>query len=227
MSFIGDSFGKLSKTGLGDLLFSRPGSNERIMPRQVVLSSKCFVTFKIDETNEYMAEFDQFSKTKRISEKKNFKPYGFTQNISLINDNGWELTFSGKKTDPKLGSIVQLQEYLLLGNNYSGYGDQWKASAVKLSFDIQEMITYLPDEKGQPTAIEVYTYKDCSLISYSEETPSDNQVATFNMALFCPRRALRTTKDANENVADNAYADGNFSAQVYNMIDKILKNNKQ
>lgn len=223
MSFAGDAFGKLSKTGLGDLLFTRPGSSERIMPRQVVLSSKCFISFKVDQSEEYIAEFDQFTKTKRISEKKNFKPYGFTQNISLINDNGWELSFSGKKTDPKLGAIIQLQEYLLVGNNYSGYGDPWKASAGKLTFDIEEMVTYLPDDKGEPTVMEIFTYKDCTLLSFNEDTTSDAQPVTFSMTFFCPKRGLKSKENMGD---DNIYSTGNFSADIYNMIDKVLKNNK-
>lgn len=232
MSFIGDAFGKLGNTGLGDLLFTRPGSSERIMPRQVVLSSKCFITFKIDGNKEYVAEFEQFTKTKRISEKKNFKPYGFTQNISLINDNGWELSFSGKKTDQKLGELIALQELLLTGDNYSGFGDTLKANGVKLTFDVQELVTYKPDDKGVPGLLEVYSYKNCSLLSYSEDTPSDSQPVSFNMTFFCPRRELffndaKGVSPLASNRDKTIYDTGDISANITNMIDGILQGNKQ
>lgn len=232
MSFIGDSFGKLSKTGLGDLLFSRPGSNERIMPAQVVLSSKCFITFKLNGEKEYVAEFDQFTKTKKVSEKKNFKPYGFTRNISLLVDNGWELTFSGKKIDSKLGALVSLQELLLNGQTYSGFGDVLYANGAKLTFDIEEIITYKPDDKGIPSLVEIYTYKDSSIISYSEETPSDNQPVTFNISFFCGKRELlfndaKGVSPLTSNIDKTSIESGLIGKNITNMIDDILQQNKQ
>jgi hypothetical protein len=232
MSFIGDSFGKLSKTGLGDLLFTRPGSNERIMPSQVVLSSKCFITFKLNGEKEYVAEFDQFTKTKRLTEKKNFKPYGFTRNISLIKDEGWDLAFSGKKTNPKMGALISLQEYLLNGETYSGFGDPVQANGVKLTFDIEEIITYRPDDKGVPSLVEIYTYKDSSIVAYSEETPADNQMATFNISFFCGKRELlfndaKGVSPLKANIDKTSAESGYISKNITNMIDDILQQNKQ
>jgi hypothetical protein len=231
MSFIGDSFSKLNKTGIGDLLFTRPGSSERIMPRQVVLSSKCFIRFRLEGIEQYVAEFDQFNKSKRISEKKNFKPYGFTRNISLINDDGWDLSFAGKKTDDKLSALIALQEMLLSGQTPSGFGAITEANGVKLTFDIEELITYLPDDKGQPQLTELFYYRDCSLLSYSEEVSSDNQPISFAMSFFCPRRdKLIGNSKAVSPLANNTNQDVfgyNFGEQVYNMIDDILQKNKQ
>lgn len=223
MSFFENSIQQINQTGL-DVLISRPGSYRRIMPGQLVLSSQCFLSFKINEKEEYIAEFDQFTKTKIITEKKNFKPYGHMHNMSLINDQGWELSLTGKKTDPKLGSIIALQEYLTSGDNNSGSGDKYKASSVKLTFDIVERVTYKPDPTGRPTIEEIYKYKDCSLASYSEDTPSDNQPVTFNMKLFCPKRFF-TRSDLN--YGDNIYTSAAFNAEVYNMIDRALSNNSQ
>jgi hypothetical protein len=223
MSFIGDSFGQLKETGL-DLLLKRPGT-VGVMPSQVVLSSQCFISFKIDnkQNKEYIAEFDQFSKTKIITEKKNFKPYGYMHNISLINDQGWELSLNGKKTDPKLNTIIALQEYLLSGNNNSGFGDKYKASAAKLTFNIEEIITYKSGPMGDPILVEYYTYKDCSLVSYNEDTPSDNQPVTFSMKFFCPKRGYRNTTTG----SDDTITPSKLGDSISNMINGILQSNRQ
>lgn len=220
MSFFENSISELQKTGL-DLLLSRPGS-VGIMPSQVVLSSQCFVSFFVD-SKEYIAEFDQFSKTKIITEKKNFKPYGYMHNISLINDQGWELSLTGKKTDQKLGLIISLQDYLLSGNTNSGFGDKYKASAAKLTFNIEEIVTYKSDPTGQPLMVEYYTYKNCSLTSFNEDTPSDNQPVTFSMKFFCPQRGYRNTLSG----SDDAVTPEKLGDSISNMINGILKSNKQ
>lgn len=237
MSFVGDSYGKLSKTGLGDLLFTRPGSSERIMPRQVVLSSKCFITFRFSGDTEQVevAQFDQFNKVQRIGEKKNFKPYGFVRNVSLINHSGWELSFTGKKTDFKLSYIIDQQELLLAGITDSGLIDtDAAANGAKLTFDITELITYLPNDKGEPTLKEAYVYRDCSILSYSEDTPSDNQPITFNITFFCPRREISGESTVagifNNLVSDNitpAVEGLPFEKQITNMIIDTLRRNKQ
>jgi hypothetical protein len=221
-------------TGL-DVLLKRPGADgsSSIMPRQLVLSSQCFLTFRVTNFGEdggdkkeveYIAQFDQFTKTKIITEKKNFKPFGHLHNMSLIDDQGWELTLTGKKTDSKLGSIISLQESLLIGNNNSGYGIPHRASKIKLAFDIEEKITYKPDSSGAPLREEIYTYKNCSLTSYTEDTPSDNQAPTFTMKLFCPVRGLKMSDTGYD---EDVYMTMDFGAQVRKMIDDVIKRNNQ
>lgn len=229
MSFIGDSFGKLSKTGLGDLLFSRPGSSDRTMPSQVVLSSKCFITFRFNEDTEpvKIAEFDQFTKTQRLIERKNFKPYGFTRNISITNHEGWDLLFSGKKTDHKLSYLIDQQELLFAGISNSGINDgRFAANGVRLSFDITELITYMPDDKGIPTLQESYIYKDCSIISYSEDVPQDNQPVTFSIGFFCPKRELSGESTIAKQILENTAFEPPFEKKITNMITDVLRKNK-
>lgn len=222
MSFFENATDKLKNTGLSEL-FQRPGSNEmQPMPKHLVLSSKCFIKFQYidlaskENINVYVAEFDSFSKAIRLREKKNFKPYGFTKNMSLISADGWDLSFSGNKTDYSINGIIDIQERLLNGKSYSGLSDGRDASKAKLSFDIIEKVTY------KDGLIEEYKYTDCSLISYSEDMPSNNQPVKFTIEFFCPAREMRLLREGSPN--NNI---GGRDVFVNNMINDILNLNKQ
>lgn len=224
MSFAEDSFKELNNTGLGDLLLNRPGTNKRGMPSHVILSSQCTIIMKFSSDNIEqqieLAEFDQFNKSKRISEKKNFKPYGFTKNISLINDDGWDLSFSGKKTSRNLSYFIFRQEEMLAGAKYGVDGNKSVANGGKILLEVIEIIKYKPDSKGSELYTETYAYKNCSLVSYSEENPSDNQPLTFNLTLFCQSRDLLEKQEMKEFFSPE-------ESTISNMINEaILKNTK-
>lgn len=226
MSLFGDSLKQIG-TGLGDAILNRPWSdvNKGLIPSHLILSSQCSILMKFSTSDgiqqqEELAEFDQFNKSKRISEKKNFKPYGFTKNISLINDEGWDLSFSGKKTSYNLSYFIFRQEEILGGTKYGVDGDKEAANGGKITFDIIETIKYKIDSKGSALLTETYIYKNCSLVLYSEETPSDNQPLTFSLTLFCQSREL-LEKEQIKKVFDNE------ESTISNMIgEAILKNTK-
>lgn len=203
-------------TGL-DALLNRPGSYPSANPSKSILSSNVTLNFVgSDGSIIPIAEFDEMNKTKALEEKKRFKPFGSTKTISLLKDNGWDITLTGQKTDGLLDRVIYIQEKLLNGTGMSSvpniintFGIN-EAIATRPLFEIMELVR---DNNKQ---YHTYTYRDVSIIGYSENNPGDMNPITYNLTLFSPGRDF--TIAGNDDVGDDAEA--NISDIITDMIDR-------
>jgi len=221
MSFIENSLGELGSPM--DMLFRRPGSDKRTMPKQLVLSSSIEFVFIepiigssgiVAGSELLLFQADSITKTKRFTEKKNFKPFGYSSNIVLTKDEGWDIRISGKKTDAILNSLIYWQEKFLNGDSNVYVAG---VSNIKPQFNIRERITYLPNSRGEPSAIEEYIYRDVSIIGYEESVEDNATPATFSLACFSSYR------DCTETISEISP----MVSSVANIIDDLLSRNKQ
>lgn len=221
MSFFENSFNEL-KSPL-EMLLRRPGSDKRLMPKQLVLSSSVEFVF-IDPTDNselLLFQADSISKTKRFTEKKNFKPFGYSSNIVLTRDEGWDIRITGKKTDAILNAIIYSQEESLTGasNISPNFNNQaYPFAGLKPHFQIRERVLYLPDSKGTATAIEEYVYKNVSIVGFEESIEENASPITFNLLCYSAYRDIVLIPSEVETGALDT---------VSNIIDGLLKQNKQ
>lgn len=222
MSFIQSSINELGSPA--ELLFRRPGSDKRIMPKQQVLSSGVYFVFVDPVTKEEISilEAESINKTKAFSERKNFKPFGYSSNILLVDDKGWEIRIIGKKTDAILSYLIYLQEKSLNGAsniapNFNSNTNGAEIAGMKPELQIKEIISYLPNSKGEPTATEEYIYTDVTIFAYSESIEGDNNPISYDLSCYAANRELISVPFEVEKV-DNI---------VTNIINDLLKRNKQ
>lgn len=223
MSFIQNATNELGSPI--DLLFQRPGSDKRVMPKQLVLSSSVFFTFVDPVSLEeiQLLQADSISKTKKFSERKNFKPFGHSTNVVLIDDNGWDIRITGKKTDSILSYLIYLQELSLNGNsnisptfNTSDNGAQ--VAGMKFELQIKEQINYLPNSKGVPSAIEEYLYTDVTIIGYEEQIEGNNGTVSFTLSCYAGNRIVITNPTELNSPLNDI---------VTNIMNDLLSRNKQ
>jgi hypothetical protein len=222
MSFIQSSVNELGSPA--ELLFRRPGSDKRIMPKQQVLSSSVYFVFVDPVSKEEVSIFEaeSINKTKIFNERKSFKPFGYSSNILLVDDKGWEIRISGKKTDAILSYLIYLQEKSLNGAsniapNFNANANGAEIAGMKPELQIKEIISYLPNSKGEPTATEEYIYTDVTLFAYSESIEGDNSPIGFDLSCYAANRELISIPFEVEKV-------GNI---VTNIINDLLNRNKQ
>lgn len=220
--FIQNSLGELGNPV--DMLFQRPGSDKRVMPKQQILSSSVFFVFVDPISGEELSllEAESISKVKRFSERKNFKPFGYSANVMLIDDKGWELRVTGKKTDAILSYLIYLQEKSLNGEsniapNFKAGRNGSEIAGMKPELRIKETITYLPDSKGVASATEEYIYTDVTIFAYSETIDGDNSPISFDLSCYAANRELVVVPRDVEQISET----------VSNIINDMLKRNKQ
>lgn len=217
MSFIQNAFGELGNPV--DMLFRRPGSNKRVMSKQLILSSSVEVAFidPVDGKEISLFQADSINKTKRFTEKKNFKPFGHTSNVVLTKDEGWDIRISGKKTDAILNAVIFAQEQSLTGSSNISPNYEGRIAGMKPQFQIRERVFYLPDSKGEPSAIEEYVYNDVVIVGFEESAEENAAPLTFNLLCFSPYREMIIIPQEVGTAIDS----------ITNIIDGLLKQNKQ
>jgi len=204
-------------TGL-DLLVNRPGSSPSAVPKKSILSSRVTLILSSDVGDEIdAAEFDQMSKTKILSEKKKFRPFGSMNTTNLVKDGGWELTLSGEKTDGNLDRLIYAYEKYLSGTGISSIPSVEASLGGEgvigntLLLNIKEFVN---DNDGVTIT---YIYKDVTITSYQEDTPNDDSPITYTMNLFCPYR---------ESVESSTVDSDKLETVLTNIISDILSRNK-
>lgn len=217
MSFFENSINELGNPL--DMLIRRPGGDKRLLPKRLVLSSSIEFVFidPVDKKEILLFQADSINKTKRFTEKKNFKPFGHSHNIVLTRDDGWDIRITGKKTDTILNAVIYYQEDYLSGTSAISPGTSNKPVGLKPQFDIRERVSYLPNSKGEASIIEQYLYKDVSIVAFEESFESDAAPALFSITCFCARREII---NAPEEVLE-------VSNSITNIINSMLKFNKQ
>lgn len=210
--------GSIIGTGL-DALLNRPGKDAGAVPDLPILSSQVVISLiGPDGEDLQIGTFDEIQKQKLISEKKRFKPFGCSRHISIKEDKGWEINFSGQKTDGAIDRLIYIQEKYLSGIGQSTIPNSestFNASTIigsNLLFSVRE---YTSVNGNYLT----YLYKDCSIVSYSETTPSDNNPVTYTLGMFSPYR----------DIVDNGTGDPDAELETVltNIILDIVSRNKQ
>lgn len=189
------------------LFLKRPGVDQRVLPKNPVLSSQYTLIVLINKI-QIDLQINSYGVSQIIDEKKRFRPYGFRQNINLTNNQGWDIKIECDKTDESLSYLMDLQ------NIYSGTSPGQIAPIVSPTISIIEIIKYDINLNGEPKRREITEYKNCTIYSYDYDVRGDASVPTYSIGLFCPYR---------ETVFDN-YENERASEAVSKMIDDVLNN---
>lgn len=210
----------LLNTGL-NALFGKAGANADSLPKKSTLSSRVSLSFMspVDGTSLEVAEFDEMSKQKLFEEKKRFKPFGSSKTIVLMKDNGWELSFTGHKTDGLLNKLIYLQEKYLNGTGISTKPNKENtinAIGVLAYKPLFEIFDYTMENNKIPTN---YVYKEATITGYAENTPADNQPVTYTLNVFSPYRE--------QIILGNNEAETVLEKSISDIILDLISKNKQ
>lgn len=208
--------------------FLQGQSSSTVIPQQPILSSQYQLDFYIGNNQEPIRLFDidNITKTLVTSEKKNFRPYGFTHKINLINYDGWSIKITGKKTDPSLNYLIQK---VYESNSYSSYQSPNlaipKQSILMPMFRMIETVSSNPDEYYNPRTVEMFEYENLVIDGYDEEVNGDNMPLTFTLSLFAKsRKSLVSQIDLDSLKQDDS---GQIDQQIADLLTVLSKENKQ
>jgi hypothetical protein len=200
MANIGDSLVKSS--GVASIKsaydFLLNGPSKLGIPVPPTLSSQYHLKFFIGNSNESidLFEIDNITKTLVSTEKKNFRPYGFTHNIKLMRYEGWDIKITGKKTNPALNYLIQ-KVYDITSGADEFSPNMANSPIITPLFRMRETIEAYPDEDYVPRILERYEYTDIVITGYDEEVPDDNMPLTFSLELFAKsRKTMKVSGEA-------------------------------
>jgi hypothetical protein len=165
----------------------------RPIPPTPILSSQYELEFFIGNSDQPISifEIDNITKTLVSTEKKSFRPYGYTHNMKLMRYEGWDIKISGKKTNPALNYLIQnVYNLTTAPQDYSPNITVAKSQLVTPLFRMRETINQYPDESYNPRIREIYEYKNIIITGYDEEVPDDNMPLTYTLSLFARSREL-------------------------------------
>lgn len=192
-------------------------SGDISLPKKPILSSKVQVTFSDGLGNLYdVAEFDSMSKRKVFTPKKRFRPFGSMKTITLKVDAGWDISFSGMKTDNLLNKFVYFNERFLQGGDGISslpYGTDAEGAPNSIPMFIINETSKMSGDK-----YESYTYYDVTLEEFSEETPDDDQPVTYSVSFFSPYRRL--------NVVNADPSGDSIQSNINDVLLDVLSKNK-
>lgn len=156
---------------------------EKEFPRELLLSSQCVYTFKIGDEYFNLLDLDNVSKTLKVNEKKNFKPYGYSHPIVLTSHSGWDIRMTGKKSND--GILEQLIDSISeLNNNAENiYPKNSKPYGTNPTIELIEQVY-----GDNYNVIEGYVYKELVLTAFDQEVPDDNSPVTFTLSFFAKKR---------------------------------------
>ena len=198
-----------------DALTARRNGN--ITPKRLVLSSECYISFispKLGNADLDLVQIDSISKTKRFIEKRNFKPFGHEDNVVLIDDAGWDIRISAKKTDRNLNKFIYLQELYLRG--YEGI------SKIRPLIEIKEKFLYNISQDGTVGIEEEYVYKDVSIVGFDEEIAGNAGEIRYNIQMFSPRRIISNETSVipfRQNTSFPTISTDSFSKIINDLLD--------
>lgn len=220
-----ESVGKSS--GLGFLF---KGPDDQPLPATPVLSSQYKLQFFIGSSKEpiHLFDIDNITKTMISTEKKNFRPYGFTHKINLMRYEGWDIKITGKKTNPALNYLIQnVYELASASPSISPNTRVWQNTQpiLQASFKLRETISQYPDESYSPRIKEVYEYNDCVITGYDEEVSDDNMPLTFTLSLFAKSRQYVSPNGTPPGDYSGKNRSGIIDKQIGEMIEKITNIN--
>lgn len=190
-SFIRSSGIGSIQSGL-DFLFD-PKKQKKYIPETPILSAQYGLEFFIGNSTEPISIFqiDNITKTLVATEKKSFRPYGYTHNMKLMRYEGWDIKISGKKTNPALNYLIQnVYNLTTAPQDYSPNITASKSQLVTPLFRMRETINQYPNESYNPRIREIYEYKNVIITGYDEEVPDDNMPLTYTLSLFARSREL-------------------------------------
>lgn len=205
------------------------------VPVPPVLSSQYKLEFFIGDSDEpiHLFDIDNITKTLVTSQKKSFRPYGFSHKINLMNYEGWDIKITGKKTNPALNYLVQ-KVYELSAYPSAASPNLLNGPIVTPLFTMTEIIEQYPDENYMPRIQEMYVYSNMVITGYDEEVPDDNMPLTFTLSLFArSRRSLRRENESwDYNTKDSVDFEGKsrvsvIDRQIIEAVDDIMLDNKE
>lgn len=192
-----------------------------VIPQHPVLSSQYELKFYIGNSQEavHIFDIDNITKTLITSEKKSFRPYGFTHKVNLINYEGWAIKITGKKTNPALNYLIQK---IYESASYPSFQSPNLAIArqkiVMPMFRMVETIKSNPAQDYSPRTIEEYEYENMIIDGYDEEVTGDNMPLSFTLSLIARSRKTISFEDDESGV---------INQQINDLLDYLSRGNRQ
>jgi hypothetical protein len=195
-------------------LFSRAldmilGMPSRKVPKEILLSSQYLYTFKIGDKYFPLIDIDSISKTLKVEQKKSFKPFGYTHQMTLTNHLGWDIKITGKKAND--GVLEQfIQSIIELNNNSetiypkgsAPYGANPTIDLIERVAETNLIDKKLDDLKEGQLLLEWYTYRELVLTGFDQDVPEDNSPITYTLSFFAKKREQGKSQVESELVTD-------------------------
>lgn len=194
-----------------------------------LLSDRTRIFVKSEGKIVRVGEFDTFSVTHRDS-VRTFKPVGETREIAILQEAGYDLSFSGGKVDWNLARLLHKQE-LFYNTRKPGegkgiastFGDfsvlpqndiHYKVSHVAPKFEVEHTIFHYNG------SIETYIYEDVTLYGYQIDVNGDLEQIRESVKGHSPRK----TRSGSTFIVEEALNPGPFFV-VENIISNLLETN--
>lgn len=163
-----------------------------------------------------IGEIDNFSARKNFTVVKSFKPFGMKFERKIVEDSGWELSFSAGKVDWTLAYLFYMNEIALSGHDESNFiGDEQLVDQLynKPMFSIKQTIIHYDG------TTEAYEWRDVTLLSFDQDITEDNAVITEKVTAFSPqRRVVSALFDPPDRTK--------ITSRIVHILETIQKNNR-
>lgn len=191
------------------------------LPKKKILSSRAVISIQTPDGDDIeLSEVHNFKHTTAYKVVKEWKPYGSKRTKKIVEVQGYNLSFSGTKTDWLLNFFMYANERLLMGEK-----DGWAPTADnswaglsyignQILFNVVCKIVY---DDG---SFEEYRYYDVSITNYDFEIPPDNQEIPENFMAHSPERII--TEDGTFNSQETIKVTGIINS----IIEELGKVNK-
>lgn len=184
MGFLDGALGAISS------VFSNIDSINKL-PKKKLLSSRAVISFQTPDGEKIdLAEVHSFKHSTVYKVVKEWKPYGSNRTKKITEVQGYNLSFSGTKTDWLLNFFMYMNEVALMGET-----DAWSPTidnsvigqesiGNQILFDVSVKMVY---DDG---SFEEYRYYDVNILNYDFEVPPDNSEIPETFTAFSPERKL-------------------------------------
>lgn len=186
------------------------------LPKKKILSSRAVISFQTPDGEDIeLAEVHNFKHKTSYKVVKEWKPYGSKRTKKITEIAGYELSFSGTKTDWLLNYFMYMNETSMMGEV-----DTWKPT-VDNSFAGQESIgnhilfNVTVKVVYDDGSYEETRYYDVVITNYDFEIPPDNQEIPESFTAFSPERKI----------TDDEVFNSQETIKLTNVIVSILKDN--
>jgi hypothetical protein len=136
----------------------------------------------------------------------------------LIEDNGWDIQWSGGKVDWALAYMVFAQEQALAGNddsNFPGGSNTFDDLSSLYKAPVFEISSTIKHYDG---SIENYIYRDVQILTFGQEVSGENGQITESITAFSTRRVIGPGLKDDET--------SNINDSIANIISNMITSNR-
>lgn len=166
-------------------------NNKMPKPRVLSSSAELILVSSANQSEISIGEVDHFTFKKAFKQIKRWKPYGNKTEQILIEDQGWDIDFSGGKVDWNLAYLFYANE-VALGGNFGDVSTNPKNPTAEDFGSLYNtpLFEILRTVKHYDGSIEQFRFKDVALLDYEEQGSENAAVISEKMSAWSPRREM-------------------------------------